>query len=154
MDDGTVPVDRLVVLLDLARAATLSGRRVERPLSGHGLSLVDLALMAALARAKEGRLRRVDLADRLGLSQSSITRLLLPLEKLGMVTRESDPRDRRAAWAQLTAAGRRIADEGEATARDAAEDVLRGWPESEVAALAAGLDRLCAGAPRLFGAPR
>ncbi|MEQ8833002.1 MAG: MarR family transcriptional regulator [Miltoncostaeaceae bacterium] len=142
--------DRLATLLDLSRAAAIVARRVEGPISGHGLSLTDVMILLALRSADGGRLRRVDLAGRLGMSQSSVTRLILPLEKLGIVTRHSDPRDRRAAWAELTPAGRRMADEVEVTARDAADDAMRGWPEAEVAALAGGLTRLCAGAPSLL----
>lgn len=141
--------DRLATVLELTRAATLAARRVDRPLSAHGLSLVDLTILLSLAGA-DGRLRRVDLAERLGMSQSSITRLLAPLEKIGLVRREVDPRDRRAAFTELTDVGRRVASEAEATARDAAEDLLRGWPEGEVDALAGAVTRLAAGMPSIL----
>lgn len=142
-------VDPLATVLDLTRAATFAARRVDRPLSGHGLSLVDLMILLSLVGA-DGRLRRVDLAERLGMSQSSVTRLLAPLEKIGLVRRESDPRDRRAAFTELTDAGRRVASEAEATARDAAEDLLRGWPDGEVDALAGAVTRLAAGVPSII----
>ena len=107
MDQRT---DTLTTLLDLWRASTVVARRIDRPLGGaHGLSLVDLAILLALGNARGGRLRRVDLAERLGMSQSSVTRLLAPLEKLGMVRRQVDPGDRRASYAELTDAGRRLA---------------------------------------------
>lgn len=147
---ATPAIDPLTTLLDLWRAATLVARRVDRPLGGaHGLSLVDLAILIALESAPAGRLRRVELAERLGMSQSSVTRLLAPLEKLGIVRRLPDPADRRAAFTELTDAGRRLAADARATAHEAAEDVLRGWPADELAGLAAAVTRLTAGAPGL-----
>jgi len=49
--------------------------------------------------------RRVDLAERLGLTASGVTRSLLPLEKIGLVTRQSDPRDARVGYALITPTG-------------------------------------------------
>lgn len=144
-----MPSDPLATVIELTRAATLASRRVDRPLSAHGLSLVDLMILLSLSGA-DGRLRRVDLAERLGMSQSSVTRLLAPLEKIGLVRRERDPNDRRAAFAELTGAGRRVAAEAAATAREAAEDLLRGWPASELDALAGGVTRLAAGMPSII----
>ena len=57
------------------------------------------------ARAPGGRLRRVDLAERQGLTASGVTRSLLPLEKTGLVGRQPDPRDARVGYAVITAAG-------------------------------------------------
>lgn len=50
-------------------------------------------------------MRRVDLAERLGLTASGVTRTLLPLEKLGLVARQPDPRDARVGYASITLAG-------------------------------------------------
>src|SRR5881398_2232749 len=73
--------------------------------SHHGISFADYQLLLNLQRAPEGRLRRVDLADRLGLTASGVTRSLLPLEKIGLVTRQSDPRDARVGYALITPTG-------------------------------------------------
>ena len=53
-------------------------------------------------------MRRVDLAERLGLTASAVTRALIPLEKIGLVSRKSDPVDARVGYAMLTAVGRRL----------------------------------------------
>ncbi|HMM48927.1 MAG TPA: MarR family transcriptional regulator [Miltoncostaeaceae bacterium] len=143
--------DPLGITLDLWRAASITGRRVDRPLGGvHGLSLVDLAILVALMNAEGGRLRRVDLAERLGMSQSSITRLLAPLEKLGIVRRISDPRDRRAALSELTAAGRELATNAQTTAHQSAQDLFADWTDEQRAAFADALSRLTAGVAPLI----
>lgn len=92
--------------LRLARAATAMTRRFDSGLGNHhGISFADYQLLRQLTRAPGGKLRRVDLADRLGLTASGVTRSLLPLEKIGLVGRQSDPRDARVGYATITESG-------------------------------------------------
>lgn len=92
--------------LRLARANAVLLRRFDNALgSQHGISFSDFQLLNHLARAPGGRLRRVDLAERVCLTASGVTRTLLPLEKIGLVAREPDPRDARVGYAVITAAG-------------------------------------------------
>lgn len=92
--------------LRLARATAVLVRRFDTSLGSlHGISFSDYQLLNHLARAPGGRLRRVDLAERVGLSASGVTRSLLPLEKIGLVTRQADPRDARVGFAVITPAG-------------------------------------------------
>src|SRR4051812_5523089 len=92
--------------LSLARANAALLRRLDSTLGNvHGISFSDFQLLLYLGRAPGGRLRRVDLAEQLGLTASGVTRSLLPLEKIGLVTRQSDPRDARVGYAIITATG-------------------------------------------------
>src|SRR5436190_12299860 len=101
--------------LALARATAALTRRVDGKLGmWHGISLNDLAILIELRDAPDGRLRRVDLAERLGVTASGVTRALIPLEKIGLVTRKHDVSDARVSYASLTAAGRRMADDATA----------------------------------------
>jgi DNA-binding MarR family transcriptional regulator len=74
-------------------------------LSEHGLTLNDYEALQVLACAAGQRLRRVDLARRLALTPSGITRLLEGLERAGLVERAPCPSDLRVTYAQLTEAG-------------------------------------------------
>src|SRR5436190_2132386 len=49
----------------------------------HGLTVNDFEALLLLSRADDGRLRRVDLADRLQLTPAGVTRLLDGLEEFG-----------------------------------------------------------------------
>jgi len=71
----------------------------------HGLTISDYDVLLALAQATDRRLRRVDLAERVLLTPSGITRLLDGLEHVGLVERASCPSDGRVVYAQLTDAG-------------------------------------------------
>jgi DNA-binding MarR family transcriptional regulator len=102
--------------LRLTRAYAALTRRLDNVLSGlHGLSFADFMILHHLERAPGARLRRVDLAEQLGLTASGVTRSLLPLEKLGLVARQADPRDARVGYASLSDAGRELLGYAQAT---------------------------------------
>jgi DNA-binding MarR family transcriptional regulator len=77
-----------------------------RLVADHGLTINDFEALLHLARAEDGRMRRVDLAERLILTASGVTRLLDGLEQSGLVDRASCASDRRVTYAVLTEAGR------------------------------------------------
>jgi DNA-binding MarR family transcriptional regulator len=72
----------------------------------HGLTINDYEALLHLAKAEDGRMRRVDLAERLILTASGVTRLLDGLEAGGLVERASCASDRRVTYAVLTETGR------------------------------------------------
>jgi DNA-binding MarR family transcriptional regulator len=74
--------------------------------SAHGLSAPGYEVLMLLAEAEGERLRMADLADRVLLSRSGLTRVIDRLVDLGFVERRPCPDDRRGAFAQLTHAGR------------------------------------------------
>lgn len=71
----------------------------------HGLTINDYEVLLHLARAESRQLRRVDLAERLVLTASGITRLLDGLERAGWVEKGQCASDGRVTYAVLTDAG-------------------------------------------------
>jgi DNA-binding MarR family transcriptional regulator len=88
-----------------AHAATTRSLSAEL-LSEHGLTINDYEALLHLSRAEGDQMRRVDLAERLLLTASGVTRLLDGLERAGLVERLACPSDRRVAYAVLTDTGR------------------------------------------------
>jgi DNA-binding MarR family transcriptional regulator len=122
----------LSTVLDLALARAVVTRDVDAALGAHGLALGDLALLLELYDAPDGKLRRVELANRLGVTPSGVARQLQPLERMGLVGRESHARDARLALVVLTDTGRRVTEEALPTAEQASERTLsRFWPTGE-----------------------
>ena len=79
---------------------------IEQKLSVAGLpSLEWYDVLLTLKEAPDYRLRLSDLADKVLLSRSNLTRLVDRLEKAGLLRREPCPNDRRGTWAVLTEAG-------------------------------------------------
>lgn len=90
----------------LLRAHASTTRRLSSRLQAeHGLTLNDYEALLVLARAEGRRLKRVDLARRLLLTPSGVTRLLEGLEREGLVERAACTEDLRVTYAQLTEAG-------------------------------------------------
>jgi len=121
-------------------------RRLEAELQGErDLGLGEFEALLQLSLADLGRLRMSDLADRLVLSRSGVTRLVDRLEAAGYVARATCPSDARGAFAKLT-------DAGLACLRAAAPTHVRGVrehfvdriPADELDGLARTLGRLAA----------
>jgi DNA-binding MarR family transcriptional regulator len=72
----------------------------------HGLTINDYEALLLLSRAGENALRRIDLAGKLVLTASGVTRLLDGLEASGLVAKRSCDSDARVTYAVLTDAGR------------------------------------------------
>src|SRR6478672_4378904 len=122
----------LDTLFDLSVLRTVLARELDQPLSLHGLSLSDLALLRELRSTDDGKLRRSELAQRLGITPSGIARQVAPLERIGLVARESHDRDARLALVVLTDTGTRIVDDALVTAEAAADRALAArWSDSE-----------------------
>lgn len=137
----------LAFCLRLARAYANLTRRLDGRLSGlHGLSFGDFMVLYYLRHADGMRLRRIDLAERMGLTASGVTRTLLPLEKIGLVARQPDPRDARVGYATLTETGQRLFADALATAENLCQDITRAMPADSMISLSAVLAQLAGGA--------
>jgi DNA-binding MarR family transcriptional regulator len=122
----------LDTLFDLSLTRTQLAREVDHPLSAHGISLADLAILRELRREPSQKLRRSELAQRLGVTPSGIARQVAPLERIGLVARESHDRDARLALVVLTDTGARIVDDALETAEAAADRALAArWSDNE-----------------------
>jgi DNA-binding MarR family transcriptional regulator len=109
----------------------------------HGLTMNDFDVMMQLSIAPEGQLRRVDLAERVLLTPSGITRLLEGLERAGYVERRSCASDARVSYAFLTDAGREKLDEAKHTHTAGIKTRFsERYTEEELVTLAALLERL------------
>lgn len=72
------------------------------------LSLEQYDVLVTLEYEPDGRLRMSDLAERVLLSKSGLTRLVDRLEAKGWVKREACDKDRRGAYAVLTPTGQKM----------------------------------------------
>jgi DNA-binding MarR family transcriptional regulator len=89
------------------RAHAVVTRRLEADLMAeHQLPLATYDVLVQLVEAPDQRLRMTDLAQRVLLSRSGLTRLVDRLETEGLVRREACTSDARGLFAVLTSAGR------------------------------------------------
>ena len=130
-----------------------SSRLIEARLAGefscvHGLSVNEVLLLMQLEHAPLQKLPRVELAKRLNTSASTVTRMAAPMEKMGLLSRESDLRDARLAFVVLTEVGAtKVAEVRETFTKQAAYVFRDRWGDEEVEQLSELLGRLVIGTP-------
>ncbi len=97
---------RVAVWRSFLRAHAGVIRELERELlTEAGLPLPWYDVLLQLAEAPDRRLRMADLADRVLLSRSGLTRLVDRLQAEGLVRREPSPEDARGTFTVLTHEG-------------------------------------------------
>ncbi len=101
-------------------------RRMGGALSAHGIGLSEYLVLNQLHQAPNQMLRRTDLAEQVGMTPSGITRLLNPMEKIGLIEKEQNLRDARVSLVSLTEAGKRIFEESRTSFEHAAASLFEG----------------------------
>ncbi len=106
--DGALSPDdpRLRAWVAFLQAHAVVTRRLEAELHAErNLSLAEYDALVHLAVADDRRLRMSELAERVVLTRSGVSRLVDRLEGDGLVMRRACPTDARGSWAELTPAG-------------------------------------------------
>lgn len=112
----------------------------------HGLTWSEYDVLVRLARAPKGSLRMSDLAQRVMMSPSGLTRVVDRLADEGLVDRRRDSGDGRVVFTQLT-------DRGRDRVRKAARTHLRGVHEHFTSRLSPGQLRNVASALETIAGP-
>jgi DNA-binding MarR family transcriptional regulator len=126
------------------RAHAQVTRRLEHDLlAEHDLPLASYDVLVQLSEASGRRLRMTELAERVLLSRSGLTRLVDRLVRDGLVERQACPSDARGTLAVLTSAGSaRLAGAWPTHLRGVLETVVGRLSSDELVTLGALLSRL------------
>jgi DNA-binding MarR family transcriptional regulator len=139
-----VPAAQLEAWVSFLRAHAAITRQLNADLlAQHGLTLNDYEVLLHLAHSELGMMRRVDLAERVLLTASGITRLLDGLERAGFVEKASCSSDARVSYAKLTDAGKEKLKQAAVTHLAGIDELFMGrFSETERATLAELFARL------------
>jgi DNA-binding MarR family transcriptional regulator len=116
-------------LMQQVRAATAPGH-----------SPLEIELLRAIVEA--GEIRASDLANRLFVTKTSISRYVNDMLDDGLLSQRRDPSDGRATLLSVSAAGRREFEEREARRSEFLSEICRGWSKGDVEKLTTLLKRL------------
>lgn len=116
-------MEDLKLALSIIKAQYIISKKFDK-LHIHGLGLSDYMLLHILSNSPNKQCRRIDLAEQLGITASGITRLLAPMEKIGVVERLANERDARVSFVVITQSGERIYNEAKITAEEIAVDLF------------------------------
>jgi len=83
-------------------------KSVDGSLSLYGINFTELMVMHHLSNANNQTMRRIELANAIGLTPSGVTRLLNPMEKIHLVEKEKNNRDARVSLVKLTNSGHQL----------------------------------------------
>lgn len=83
-------------------------KRIDQNLSVHGISFSEFLVLHHLHGAPKMTMRRIDLAECVGLTASGITRLVNPMQKNHLVQKEVNARDARVSLVQLSTTGEKM----------------------------------------------
>ncbi len=119
------------LFLGLAQFNSGVVKRMDANLSIHGISFSEYHVLHCLAQSPKQTLPRIELARLVGLSASGVTRMLAPMEKIGLVQKESHPRDARMSLVRLTESGASIYEDASTTADHVASAVFSPLSEAQ-----------------------
>jgi len=137
---AALPVSTEIVEIEVALSEisylASRARPHERLMAVAGLSLdrSAVALLRHLDMAEP--IRASELATRLAVEASHVTRQVQQLERTGYIARVPDPDDRRAQLIQLTPEGRRTVDRIRAVGCLGMQQALGQWPSEDLGRLA------------------
>ena len=102
MSSINAPID---FLFQTVKTYSILSRKFDGYLGG--ISLNEFIILSYLEKSPESKMRRVDLAEKIGLTASGITRLLLPMEKIWLIQREKNEHDARVSFVLIAPGGKR-----------------------------------------------
>lgn len=100
----------LTTLVDLSKFHADFNKYQDRWLSAFGISFTEFQVLHYLDSIPSRSMKRIDLAELIGLSASGITRLLNPMQKIGLVEKQESLRDARVSLVALTETGMNLYD--------------------------------------------
>jgi len=107
LSDQVLTDTAVEAFVGLLRSHAGTSRELSADLSAkHALTINDYECLLLLSRAENQSLRRIDLASKLLLTASGVTRMLDGLEREGYVEKGSCASDARVTYAVLTEKGR------------------------------------------------
>lgn len=93
------------------RAARAATALYEEALAPTGLTASQFSTLMAVAAHEPAGVGLTPLAEGLGLDRTTLTRVLAPMERRGLVALHPDPQDSRARLARLASTGRDLVPE-------------------------------------------
>ena len=124
-------------ILDVDTAARLRiaighlSRRLRPTAAAAAADLTPTRVSVLLSVVRTGPVRLSALADAESLNPTMLSRGISQLVDAGLLTRTCDDGDRRAAWVEATAAGRKLADRMRRERTDAVNNALEGLSPAE-----------------------
>jgi DNA-binding MarR family transcriptional regulator len=127
----TIPAFDVETVPRLRVAIARLSRRLRVTAAGSAAGLTPTRISVLLTLVRNGPVRLSELARSESLNPTMLSRVIADLVEAGLVARSSDDGDRRAAWVEVTEAGRRLAEQMRSERTDALNQALDGLSPEE-----------------------
>ena len=125
------PTRELEIAAQLRTVIGRLSRRLRSTASARDAGLTPTAISLLLTVARVGRVRLSELAESEGINPTMLSRVIAGMVQDGLLKRSSDEGDRRAAWVEATAAGRKLAERMRRERTSAVNQALEMLPEAD-----------------------
>ena len=129
---STIQTRSMRLMLTLSSLYSQLSKKLDLRLSIHGISFTEFLVLSNLEKAPNKMMRRIDLAESVGLSASGVTRMLVPMEKIHLIERQSNPRDARVSLVKLTATGEQVYKDASVSFQEGAEHLLQAFNDKQL----------------------
>jgi len=124
----------MLFIINMWSANSIISKRLDASLgSVHGIGFTEYMILFHLNNSHNKSMRRIDLANNIGLTASGITRLVSPMEKIGVVMKEQNPRDARVSLVKMTPTGEIILADATISVKENTKRLLSGASEENLA---------------------
>ena len=128
--------DKVEVAKTLWLKAAVVSKQLDSSLGAiHGIGLSEYMVLENLMMAPNQSLRRIDIADALARTGSGITRMLMPMEKIGLIAKDTNSRDARVSMVKITPTGESLYKDASSTLQTKAESLLRNLDSDQTTTL-------------------
>lgn len=117
-------------------------RRLRTTAAARDADLAPTAISLLLSVVRSGPVRLSELGEAEGLNPTMLSRAVSGMVQDGLLKRSSDEGDRRAAWIEVTAAGRKLAERMRRERTEAVDTALAGLTEADRRAVEQALPAL------------
>lgn len=131
---------QLIFFITLAKLQAKMSHSFDAHLGGIGMN--EFIILYHLSEAKNQKLRRIDLAEKLGITASGVTRMLAPMEKVGFIKSETPKEDARVRYVTIAPGGSRMLIEAMEDAQDIAQTAMKSLSSSETTQLLSSVLKL------------
>jgi len=96
-------------IINLSTINTIISKKLDTSLGAiHGISFSEYMILSHIITTPNKMMRRIDLAEQVGLTASGITRAIAPMEKIGLLEKKQNERDARVSLVKISSTGERI----------------------------------------------
>ena len=124
------------------KTASLTRKMDASLASIHGIGFLEYIVLHRLINAPGNAMRRIDLANAICRTASGVTRMLSPMEKIGLVEKADNPRDARVSLIKITKTGEDIYHDATNSLNEKSNQVMIHVSEKQIDSITAAVENM------------